>query len=240
MAFAPRHDPPACASAGSPSPPCRPRPPVPDPTPRSSACRTTSSSASPAGEAKPLDATVQILAAAGESMEAVEIARLVQQAISRGNAARDIAVLLHDRDRYAAPLASAFDRAGIPAYFVEGEPRIDPAAIGLGLLLDLVGGDLERRPVLEFLTTARIPWEGLLGKDAEISPARWDRLSAEAGIVSGIDSWRARLQEARKKREEREFENDRDLRLYDSLNTVIERLHSDIAAFPRKAPGPTS
>ena len=185
-------------------------------------------------EAKPLDATVQILAAAGESMEAVEIARLVQQAISEGTKPRDIAVLLHDRDRYAAPLASAFDRAGIPAYLVEGEPRIDPAAIGLGLLLDLLGGDLDRRPVLEFLTTARIPWEGLLGKDAEISPANWDRLSAEAGIVSGIDSWKTRLNEARKKREERKFENDRDLRLYDSLNTVIERLHSDTSQFPKE------
>ena len=142
------------------------------------------------------------------------------------------AVLLRDPARYAAPLASAFERAGIPAYFVEGEPRVDPAAQGLGLLLGLVGGDLERRAVMEFLTTARIPWEGLLGKDAEISASRWDRLSAQAGIVSGIDSWRTRLAEARKKREERGFEDDRDLRLHDSLARLVERLHRDLAAFP--------
>jgi hypothetical protein len=115
---------------------------------------------------------------------------------------------------------------------VEGEPRVDPAAQGLGLLLGLVGGDLERRAVMEFLTTARIPWEGLLGKDAEISASRWDRLSAQAGIVSGIDSWRARLADARKKREERGFEDDRDLRLHDSLVRLIDRLHRDLAAFP--------
>ena len=193
-------------------------------------------------EAKPLDATVQILAAAGESMEAVEIARLVQQAISKGTKPRDIAVLLHDRDRYAAPLASAFDRAGIPAYFVEGEPRIDPAALGLGLLLDLVGGDLDRGPVLEFLTTARIPWEGLLGKDAEISPASWDRLSAEAGIVSAASTPGGHgLNEARKKSEERKFENDRDLRLYDSLATAHRAPPQRPSRVPaRKAPGPTS
>ena len=85
---------------------------------------------------------------------------------------------------------------------------------------------------MEFLTTARIPWEGLLGKDAEISASRWDRLSAQAGIVSGIDSWRARLAESRKKREERGIEDDRDLRLHDSLARLIERLHRDLAAFP--------
>ena len=183
------------------------------------------------GEA-PLDATVHVLAAAGEAMEAVEIARLVQQAIAEGLRPGQAAVLLRDPARYAAPLASAFERAAIPTYFVEGEPRVDPAAQGLSLLLGLVGGDLERPAVMEFLTSARIPWEGLLGKDAEISASGWDRLSARAGIVSGIDSWRARLAEARKEREELEYQDDRDLRLHDSLARLIDRLHRDLAAFP--------
>jgi hypothetical protein len=186
----------------------------------------------PSGSETPPDATVHVLAAAGESMEAVEIARLVQQATAEGIRPGQVAVLLRDPLRYAAPLASAFERAGIPAYFVEGEPRVDPAARGLGLLLDLVGGDLERAAVMELLTTARVPWEGLLGKDAEISPSAWDRLSARAGIVSGVDSWRARIAEARRQREERGFGDDRDLRLYDSLARLIERLYRDLAAFP--------
>ena len=184
------------------------------------------------GAQTPLDATVHVLAAAGEAMEAVEIARLVRQAAAEGLRPGQAAVLLRDPARYVAPLASAFERAGIPAFFVEGDPRVDPAAQGLGLLLGLVGGDLERRAVMGFLTTARVPWEGLLGKDAEISPSRWDRLSAQAGIVSGIDSWRARLAESRKQREERGFEDDRDLRLHDSLVRLVERLHRDLAAFP--------
>ena len=41
----------------------------------------------PTGSETPLDATVHVLAAAGEAMEAVEIARLVQQATRRGPAA---------------------------------------------------------------------------------------------------------------------------------------------------------
>jgi RecB family exonuclease len=186
-----------------------------------------------AAEAQPLDDTVHLLAAAGESMEAVEIARLVQQAVAAGTRPGQVAVLLRDPARYAAPLASAFERAAIAAFFVEGEPRVDPAARGLGLLLDLVGGDLERRAVMELFTTARIPWESLLGKDAAISPAQWDRLSARAGIVSGLDSWRTRLAEARVARQERGFEDDRDLRLYDSLLQVVERLRRDLASFPQ-------
>ena len=179
-----------------------------------------------------LDDTVHVLAAAGESLEAVEIARLVHQATAQGFTHADVAVLLHNPSVYAAHLASAFGRAGIDAYFVEGEPRVDPAARGLWLLLGLVGGDLDRRAVMELFTTARIRWENLLGKDAAISPSGWDRLSAEAGIVSGRDAWRTQLEEARKRREARGFENDRDLPRYDSLIKAIDRLANDLDAFP--------
>ena len=50
--------------------------------------------------------------------------------------------------------------------------------------------------------------------------------------MSGIDPWRAKLEEAKQHREERGFEDDRDLLLYDSLRKVIDRLHNDLAAFP--------
>ena len=180
----------------------------------------------------PLDSSVRILAAAGESLEAVEIARTVQQAMAEGVRPSEMAVLLHDPGRYAAHLASAFDRAGIDAFFVEGTPRVDPAARGLGLLLTLVGRDLERRDVMEFLTSARIRWEDILGRDAERSPSRWDRLSADAGIVSGLTMWRERLESRREQCLARRLQNDRDPALCDSLLRVIERLASDLAAFP--------
>jgi len=51
--------------------------------------------------------------------------------------------------------------------------------------------------VMELLTTAQIRWEQVLGEDAEFSAARWDRLTAEAGIVSGIEQWRRGLDRAR-------------------------------------------
>ncbi len=179
-----------------------------------------------------LDDSVHILAAAGESLEAVEIARLIQRATAQGFTHADIAVLLHDPGAYAAHLASAFERAGIDAYFVEGTPRVDPAARGLWLLLGLVGGDLDRRAVMELFTTARIRWDHLLGQDTAISTSRWDRLSAEAGIVSGRDAWRTQLENARKDRESLGYEDDHTLRLYDGLLQAIGRLASDLDAFP--------
>ena len=116
---------------------------------------------------------------------------------------------------------------------MEGVPEVDPAARGLSLMLDLVGADLDRARVMEFLTSARIRWASVLGPEAEVSPARWDRLSAQAGIVNGLEAWRKRLGQAKANREAREYEDDRDLRLYDSLARLIERL----ATRPRDDPG---
>ena len=99
-----------------------------------------------ATEPAPLDASVAILAAAGEALEAIEIARSIRQGRKRGLRLQEVAVFLHDSKTYAAALASAFERAGIEAFFLDGVPRVDPAARALGLLLDLVGGDLDRLP----------------------------------------------------------------------------------------------
>src|SRR5262249_841107 len=155
-----------------------------------------------------LDDSVRFLSAPGESLEAIEIARVILDEAKRGVRFQDMAVLLRESSAYATHLASAFDRAGIEAYFVRGVPRIDPAARALGLLLNLLEADLDRAQVAEFLTTARVPYRSFLGEDARISPARWDRLSAKAGIVSGLAAWRTGLDNARESAEEREFDDE--------------------------------
>jgi HAD superfamily hydrolase (TIGR01549 family) len=132
-----------------------------------------------------LDQSVQVLSAAGESLEAVEIARLVQQAAAEGVRYREMAILLRSSAGYSVSLAAAFDRAGIDAFFVEGAPRLDPAARSLSLLLDLVGADLDRGRVMEFLTTARVRWGSVLGPEADVSPSRFDRLSARGDRLPG-------------------------------------------------------
>ena len=181
-------------------------------------------------KARALDKSVQFLSAPGESLEAVEIARLILDEAARGVRFQEMAVLLRTPSTYASHLASAFDRAGISAFFLDGVPRVDPAARALGLLLDLAGADLDRAQVAEFLTTARIPYQKILGEDARISPARWDRISARAGIVSGIDQWRTGLRAARESAEEREFDDE--VALIDSLELIVERLHRQLADFP--------
>ena len=183
------------------------------------------------GQPAPLDSSVRFLSAPGESLEAVEIARLVLEEAARGVRFQDMAVLMREPGAYTTHLASAFDRAGISAYFLEGVPGIDPAARALGLLLDLLDADLDRAQVAELLTTARIPYRDFLNADARISPARWDRLSARAGIVSGLDAWRAGLAKARENAEEREFDDE--VALIDALRQVVERIAADLAAFPR-------
>jgi hypothetical protein len=180
--------------------------------------------------------SMTVLSAAGEALEAVEIARAIQQAADEGVRHEEMAVLLRNPDTYDVALASAFERAGIDALFVEGVPRVDPAARSLSLMLDLVGADLDRARVMEFLTSARIRWAEVLGPDADVSPARWDRLSAQAGIVSGLDSWRKRLAQAKEDREARKYDDDRDLRLYDSLARLVERLAADLATLPTSGP----
>ena len=181
-------------------------------------------------KSRALDSSVQLLSAPGESLEAIEIARIILDEAARGVRFQEMAVLLRTPSAYASHLASAFDRAGISAFFLEGVPRVDPAARALGLLLNLAGADLDRAQVAEFLTTGRIPYQRILGEDARISPARWDRISARAGIVSGIDQWRTGLAAARNSAEEREFDDE--VALIESLEAVVERLHRDLAAFP--------
>ena len=181
-----------------------------------------------------LDPSVHLLSAAGESLEAVEIARLIQQAAQEGVRYQEIAILLRSPRAYDVALASAFERAGIDAFFVEGVPHIDAAARGLSLLLDLVGADLDRGRVMEFVTSARIHWDSVLGPGAEVSPSGWDRLSARAGVVSGLEAWRRCLAKAREDREAREYEDDRDLRRYDSLLRLVGRLHADLATLPEQ------
>ena len=176
------------------------------------------------------DESVQFLSAPGESLEAIEIARLILDEAARGVRFQEMAVLLRTPATYATHLSSAFDRAGIRAFFVDGVPRIDPAARALGLLLDLAGADLDRAQVAEFLTTARVPYQRILGEDARISPARWDRISARAGIVSGIDQWRSGLRAARDSAEDREFDDE--VALIDSLDIIVERLYRELRDFP--------
>ncbi|HSD67078.1 MAG TPA: PD-(D/E)XK nuclease family protein, partial [Vicinamibacteria bacterium] len=72
---------------------------------------------------------------------------------------------------------------------------------------------LERRAVMELLTFAPVPFAELLGPDVPAQPARWDQLSREAGIVSGLSRWILGLRAwGEAEREAAEGEKDEDRR----------------------------
>ena len=66
---------------------------------------------------------------------------------------------------------------------------------------------------MELLTFAPVPFAELLGPDAPAHPARWDQLSREAGIVSGLSRWILGLRAwGEAEREAAEAERDADRR----------------------------
>src|SRR5690606_38086870 len=79
----------------------------------------------------PLDASVELFSAPGESRECVEIARRVLHAARQGVPFDRMAVVTHSPERYRAHLAEALRRAEIPAYFSRGTVRPDPAGRAL-------------------------------------------------------------------------------------------------------------
>jgi hypothetical protein len=108
----------------------------------------------------PLDDTVELFSAPGESRECVEIARRVLQAAAEGVPFDRMAVLTHAPERYRAHLVEALRRAGIPAHFSRGTKRPDPAGRALLALLECKVEGLGARAFAEYLSLGVVPDAG--------------------------------------------------------------------------------
>ena len=86
-------------------------------------------------EGAPIDASVELFSAPGESRECVEIARRVLAAADEGVPFNRMAVLTHAPARYRAHLVEALRRANVPTHFSRGTVRPDPAGRALLALL---------------------------------------------------------------------------------------------------------
>jgi ATP-dependent helicase/nuclease subunit B len=123
----------------------------------------------------PLDETVAMVSAPGEMHECVEIARRIHAEARRGVRFDQIAVLLHDPERYQPYLQEAFARAGIPAHFARGTRRPEPGGRALLALLACASEDLSASRFAEYLSLAQVPERGASDDaprmvDSEFSP----------------------------------------------------------------------
>ncbi len=149
----------------------------------------------------------------------------------------EVGVLLRNPSRYVQLLSRELDGLGIEPFVREGIPLSNTrSGRSLLLLTELVESDLSRRDVMDFLTfsdlDARGPasdGDGGRAPEASFNPALWDSLSAEAGVVSGLDQWREKLSNV--SRDEVEGAAAR------RLLFIVERLGSGIESI-RSSTGP--
>ena len=152
---------------------------------------------------------VIILSAAGEESESREIVRelLRLAGLQRSNESpprfrlNEVGILLGNPSSYVGPLTQILTGLDVEPYVREGLPLSGTrAGRSLLLLTELIESDLSRRQVMDFLTFAELDVEGLRARalagsfpDGSVSPARWDLLSKDAGVVRGMDQWRQAL-----------------------------------------------
>ncbi len=102
------------------------------------------------------DRTVSVIAAPGEAQEVREIAReILRLAHEEDIPFHEMAILLRSLDLYGHLIQETFQRLHIPIYLQGGVP-LSRSQVGKSvlLLLDLVGSNLRRSEVMEFLTFA--------------------------------------------------------------------------------------
>src|SRR5581483_2511177 len=103
------------------------------------------------------DDSVAFFSAPGEGREAVEITRVILDHARRGVPFDEMAIFLRSPAKYQAHLESAFDRAGIPAYFARGSRRPDPCGRALLALLACAAERLSARRFAEYLSLGQVP-----------------------------------------------------------------------------------
>lgn len=200
-----------------------------------------------APEASPPGDAVELLSAAGESREGVELARRLLAKAKEGVPFDRMAVLLRSPDAYRASIADALRRAGIPAWFAGGERVPEPAGRAFLALLACASEGISARGFTRYLSLGQAPTPGTDDEDApRISPRHWERLIADARVISGAERWHRRLEGLKQALadEQQAFEHStedapdrfrRDLEALELLLAVALPLVDRLAALPESA-----
>ena len=136
----------------------------------------------------PRASALEIVAAPGEEREVREIARVILRHVEEGGRLDEIGILLRQPGAYLSAIRDVFGAAGVPYVLGVASPIGDTrAGRSLRLLAEARRADFARAAVMEFLAFADLrPRPGT-------SPAEWERLTRQAGIVGGAREWRTRL-----------------------------------------------
>lgn len=144
---------------------------------------------------EPDSSQLQIISAPGEPREVREILR---EASTR-SPLHQCAVLARTADSYSESIRDAARARGLAVHLQGGESLLRQAAAQAVLLVArIVADNFRRSTVLEFVSLAPLDVVRLLGDahGAHFQTGTLARLSAEAGIVAGAESWRTRLARA--------------------------------------------
>ena len=147
----------------------------------------------PQGEAV-RDGAVELLTAPGEAAEVRAVVRRLLREAARGVPFEEMGIILPRPEDYAPLVTELLERLAVPHRLHPSLPlRCGRSARSLLLLFRARG--LARSAVMEFLTFAPVAFERVLGEGegAQARPSRWDAISRDAGIVSGLDRWRVGL-----------------------------------------------
>ena len=119
--------------------------------------------------------------------------RAVMSQAESGVPFRRLGVLYRQTSPYGSTIREEFELTGIPTAGPSGARLADSAAGRLLIgLIDIAEGEFTRSAVMSWLTGCPVQPVGVSPR--RFNPSRWDTISKEAGIVSGRDQWRERLE----------------------------------------------
>lgn len=192
------------------------------------------------------DEGVELLSAPGEAAEARAVARRLLRSAREGVPFEEMGVVLPRPEVYAPLVSDLLTRLGIPFRLHSSLPlRFGRTARSLLLLFRCRG--LERPAVMEFLTFAPVPFADFLGGERPARPARWDEISRDARVVSGLERWiiglRAHAEAEHEAAEREERAERRDQRLLrareaEALLRVVELLSGTLDTLSGEASWP--
>ncbi len=147
------------------------------------------------------DNSLEVWSAPNEVKEVQEIGRKITDFAQAGYQLREMAVLVNGT-HYNSLLGEIFNSLGLP-YYLPAEISLDSTRTGRGLLmcLQLCYSSWTRREVTDLLHFAPFDYGRIMPGEKEPVVSLWDYLTLKAGITSGREEWKYKLERLSKRLE---------------------------------------